>query len=130
MRLAEAQFINKSLSCLADVVHATAKQQNFVPYRNSRLTMLLEESLTSAKVLLLVHVSPLQADVTSTGHSLQFASRVRAVDFGAQRRAQDQVDSAKAATRQLQGQLDLTKRDLEQHKKEMEDLRKEHSGSQ
>eukprot|EP00746_Dinoflagellata_sp_MGD_P070738 gnl/MRDRNA2_/MRDRNA2_28916_c0_seq1.p1 gnl/MRDRNA2_/MRDRNA2_28916_c0~~gnl/MRDRNA2_/MRDRNA2_28916_c0_seq1.p1 ORF type:complete len:857 (+),score=170.26 gnl/MRDRNA2_/MRDRNA2_28916_c0_seq1:102-2573(+) len=124
-RLAEAQFINKSLSCLADVVHATAKQQSFVPYRNSRLTMLLEESLTNAKVLLLVHVSPLQADATSTGHSLQFASRVRAVDFGAQRRAQDQVDSAKAATRQLQSQLDQTKRDLEQSKREMEHLRKE-----
>merc|ERR1719161_1372467 len=124
-RLVEAQFINKSLSCLADVVHATAKQQSFVPYRNSKLTMLLEESLTNAKVLLLVHVSPLQTHATSTGHSLQFASRVRAVDFGAQRRAQDQVDSAKAATRQLQLQLDTSKKELEQSKKEMEHLRKE-----
>merc|ERR1719160_1360887 len=131
-RLAEAQFINKSLSCLADVVHATAKQQSFVPYRNSRLTMLLEESLTNAKVLLLVHVSPLQADATCTAHSLQFASRVRAVDFGAQRRAQDQVDSAKAAqlrsaqeTRNLQLQLDNTKKELENNRKETEQLRRD-----
>merc|ERR1719160_1139515 len=140
-RLAEAQFINKSLSCLSDVVHATATQQSFVPYRNSRLTMLLEESLTNAKVLLLVHVSPLQADATCTAHSLQFASRVRAVDFGVQRRAQDQVDSAKAAqlrsaqeTRHLQLQLDNTKKELENSRKEKEKenehLRKELKDSQ
>jgi len=85
--------------------------------------MLLEESLTNAKVLLLVHVSPLQADATNTCHSLQFAGRARAVDFGAQKRAQDQVDSAKAAENrnaQLQIQLDNAKRDLEKKDKELE----------
>lgn len=115
--LAEAKAINRSLSALADVVEATAKQQSFVPYRNSRLTMLLEETLSASKVLLLVHVSPFTRDSTDTAHSLQFASRVRATDFSAHRLRQDQEDRAKAAqtryqqeSRQLQTQLDHTKK--------------------
>eukprot|EP00401_Gymnodinium_catenatum_P003478 CAMPEP_0117514184 /NCGR_PEP_ID=MMETSP0784-20121206/29939_1 /TAXON_ID=39447 /ORGANISM="" /LENGTH=991 /DNA_ID=CAMNT_0005309973 /DNA_START=44 /DNA_END=3015 /DNA_ORIENTATION=+ len=83
--LTEAKAINRSLSALADVVEATAKRQQFVPYRNSKLTMLLEEALTHAKVLMMVHVSPLARDVTDTAHSLTFAGRVQAVDFGAHR---------------------------------------------
>merc|ERR1719189_2402194 len=70
--LTEAKAINRSLSALADVVEAIAKRQPFVPYRNSRLTMLLEEAFSGAKVLLLVHVSPLPSDAINSGHSLQF----------------------------------------------------------
>eukprot|EP00435_Cladocopium_sp_Y103_P073677 s206_g44.t1 len=122
--LAEAKAINRSLSALADVVEATAKQQSFVPYRNSRLTMLLEEVLSVSRVLLLVHVSPFQRNSTDTAHSLAFASRVRAVDFGAERLRQEQEDRARAAqqriqqeARQLQQQLDQAKRELAESQK-------------
>jgi len=99
--LAEAKAINKSLSALADVVEATAKRQQFVPYRNSKLTMLLEEALTSAKVLMMVHVSPLARDATDTGHSLNFAGRVQAVDFGAQRMRAEQEERLKSSLQRL-----------------------------
>lgn len=132
--LMEAKAINRSLSALADVVEATAKQQSFVPYRNSRLTMLLEEALTASKVLLLVHVSPCTRDATDTAHSLQFASRVRAVDFGAQRLRQDQEERARAAqlrsqqeVRQLQSQLDQTKRELAESQKAVQELKQQQS---
>jgi kinesin family protein C2/C3 len=44
-RLREAQHINKSLSALGDVMNALALQSNHVPYRNSKLTQLLQDSL-------------------------------------------------------------------------------------
>lgn len=104
--LAEAKAINKSLSALADVVEATAKRQQFVPYRNSKLTMLLEEALTSAKVLMMVHISPLSRDATDTGHSLNFAGRVQAVDFGAQRMRAEQEERLKSSLQRLRKEKD------------------------
>lgn len=50
-QLKEAQNINKSLSALGDVIHALGSGSKHVPYRNSKLTFLLQDSLaSSAKV--------------------------------------------------------------------------------
>lgn len=44
-RLKEAQHINKSLSALGDVIFALSQKNAHVPYRNSKLTQLLQSSL-------------------------------------------------------------------------------------
>ncbi|KAK9709317.1 kinesin-like nuclear fusion protein, variant 2 [Basidiobolus ranarum] len=44
-RLRETQAINKSLSCLGDVIYSLANREAHVPYRNSKLTFLLQNSL-------------------------------------------------------------------------------------
>jgi len=44
-RLKEAQHINKSLSALGDVIFALAHKNPHVPYRNSKLTQVLQSSL-------------------------------------------------------------------------------------
>lgn len=57
-RLRESQSINKSLSALADVISALQKRSPHIPYRNSKLTHLLQESLGgSAKTLMFVNLS-------------------------------------------------------------------------
>eukprot|EP01050_Picozoa_sp_SAG11_P001674 SAG11_NODE_75_length_18024_cov_5.885356_21_plen_351_part_00 len=79
----EAQHINKSLSSLADVIAARANKQAHIPYRNSKLTSLLQDSLGGdSKTLMLVHCRPTAEDLSETICTLNFASRVRAVELG------------------------------------------------
>ncbi|XP_053558636.1 kinesin-like protein KIFC3 [Bombina bombina] len=89
-RLREAQCINRSLSALGDVFSALRSQQGHVPYRNSKLTYLLQEPLSrDGKALLLLQVSPAEKNVNESLCSLRFGDRVRAVELGAPARKID-----------------------------------------
>merc|ERR1712050_348504 len=79
----EAQNINKSLSALGDVIGALIAKTPHIPYRNSKLTMMLKDSLGGdSKTLMIVQSSPAQCNVTETLSSLNFASRARNVELG------------------------------------------------
>lgn len=76
-RMKETQNINKSLTCLGDVIEALGKGNGHIPYRNSQLTYLLKNSLGgNSKTLMFVMVSPLEAHLKETLTSLRFATKV------------------------------------------------------
>ncbi|KAG2697865.1 hypothetical protein I3760_07G125000 [Carya illinoinensis] len=86
-RLKETQAINKSLSCLADVIFALAKREDHVPFRNSKLTYLLQPCLGGdSKTLMFVNVSPDPSSIGESLCSLRFAARVNACEIGIPRR--------------------------------------------
>ena len=100
-RLKEAQFINKSLCALGDVVAALTSKSSadqsgppsFVPYRNSKLTTLLQDCLGgSSKAILVACVAPndhvasgVESNAHETWSTLNFASRVKCVRNYAER---------------------------------------------
>lgn len=76
-RMKETQNINKSLSCLGDVIEALGRGSGHIPYRNSKLTHLLQYSLGgNSKTLMFVMVSPLEQHLKETLTSLRFATKV------------------------------------------------------
>ncbi|NXM04066.1 KIF25 protein, partial [Tyrannus savana] len=81
--LRETSFINRSLSALADVLGAIAEQRSHVPYRNSKLTHLLQDSVGGdAKLLVMLCISPGQKYLTESMQSLGFGTRARQVQRG------------------------------------------------
>ena len=110
--LKEAAAINTSLSALGDVISAltttsssspssssssssaAAASENsnhptpspHVPYRNSKLTMLMADCLGgTAKALMVVSVAPTTADLAETSSALSWASRARGVSNAVRR---------------------------------------------
>lgn len=81
-RLKEALHINKSLSALGDVIASLTSRKGHVPFRNSKLTHLLSDSLgADCKTLLFVNSSPARTNISESACSLMFASRARNVDL-------------------------------------------------
>uniref|UniRef100_A0A0D9XUS4 Kinesin motor domain-containing protein n=1 Tax=Leersia perrieri TaxID=77586 RepID=A0A0D9XUS4_9ORYZ len=77
----EGKAINLSLSALGDVIAALRRKRSHVPYRNSKLTQILSDSLgDGSKVLMVVHISPSDDDIGETVCSLSFAKRARSIE--------------------------------------------------
>ncbi|KAM3307969.1 kinesin-like protein KIN-14C isoform X2 [Capsicum chacoense] len=92
-RLKEAQHINKSLSALGDVISALAQKNAHIPYRNSKLTQVLQASLGGqAKTLMFVQLNPEVASYSESMSTLKFAERASGVELGAARSSKDGKD--------------------------------------
>lgn len=77
-RLKETQAINKSLSALGDVFQSLCSKSKHVPYRNSKLTYLLQPCFSGrGKTLMFVNLSPTMTSQDETLCSLRFASKVK-----------------------------------------------------
>ncbi|KAF7296405.1 Kinesin-like protein [Mycena chlorophos] len=89
-RLKETQNINRSLSALGDVIAALGNGPgSHVPYRNSKLTYLLQNSLSgNSKTLMVLNLSPLAAHLNESLTSLRFATKVNNTTIGTAKKVQ------------------------------------------
>ncbi|KAG0264501.1 kinesin-like nuclear fusion protein [Mortierella polycephala] len=76
--------LSRSQSCLSDVFLAIANKSPQVPFRNSKLTSLLQHGFTgNSKMLMIVHISPLQRNIEDSARSLRFATKINSCVIGA-----------------------------------------------
>ncbi|XP_042422490.1 kinesin-like protein KIN-14C isoform X2 [Zingiber officinale] len=120
-RLKEAQHINKSLSALGDVIFALSQKSSHVPYRNSKLTQVLQSSLGGhAKTLMFVQINPDVGSYSETLSTLKFAERVSGVELGA---AKSQKEGKEV--RDLIEQVASLKDTIARKEEEVEQLKQE-----
>ena len=79
--LKEGISINKGLLCLGNVISALtdeSKRANHIPYRDSKLTRILQDSLGgNANTFMIACVSPAESNFDETLNTLKYASRAR-----------------------------------------------------
>ncbi|KAJ6977125.1 kinesin motor family protein [Populus alba x Populus x berolinensis] len=130
-RLREAQHINKSLSALGDVIFALAQKNSHVPYRNSKLTQLLQSSLGGqAKTLMFVQLNPDVISYSETLSTLKFAERVSGVELGAARSSKEGRDARELMDQVASLKDTIAKKDDEIEQLELlKDVKNEYPGS-
>ena len=85
--LKEAGFINKSLAALGNVMEALDRRATHVPFRDSKLTSLLQNALGgNSRTMMVVTTCPVDKFYDESVHALQFATRVRRIQIGAAQR--------------------------------------------
>ncbi|XP_054263788.1 kinesin-like protein Klp61F isoform X1 [Macrosteles quadrilineatus] len=79
-RLAEASNINKSLLTLGRVITCLTENNPHIPYRESKLTRFLQDSLGGkTKTCIIGTISPAQANLDETESTLNYASKARSI---------------------------------------------------
>jgi len=85
-RLKEGAAINKSLSSLGNVISALADQSNnpkkkvFIPYRDSKLTQILQSALGgNSKTIMVAALSPADINFEETLSTLRYADRAKQI---------------------------------------------------
>ncbi|CAE7205401.1 hypothetical protein CFE70_008614 [Pyrenophora teres f. teres 0-1] len=77
-RAAEAGLINKSLLTLGRVINALVERSSHIPYRESKLTRLLQDSLGGrTKTCIIATLSPAKSNLEETISTLDYAFRAK-----------------------------------------------------
>ena len=110
------QNINRSLSSLGDVIAALQQRSKHVPFRNSKLTYLLEDVFTGdSKVMMLAMVAPGLACGQESMCTLSFAERAAAVNLRSSRvhsHPVDVVQRLRTKCRALEAEVSELRRQL------------------
>jgi Kinesin motor domain len=103
IRLKEATKINLSLSALGNVISALVdKKSTHIPYRDSKLTRLLQDSLGgNAKTLMIATCGPADYNIDETISTLKYAHRAKEI----QNKPRINEDPKDALLRQFQDEI-------------------------
>ncbi|CAM4596783.1 unnamed protein product [Eretmochelys imbricata] len=78
--LDEAKNINKSLSALGNVISALAESSTYVPYRDSKMTRILQDSLGgNCRTTIVICCSPSSYNESETKSTLLFGQRAKTI---------------------------------------------------
>ncbi|KAF9881875.1 kinesin heavy chain [Colletotrichum karsti] len=105
--LEEAKKINKSLSALGMVINAlTDGRSSHVPYRDSKLTRILQESLGgNSRTTLIINCSPSSYNDAETLSTLRFGTRAKAIKNKAKVNAELSPAELKSLLGKARGQI-------------------------
>jgi kinesin family member 5 len=108
-QLEEAKTINKSLSALGQVINAlTDKNQQHVPYRDSKLTRVLQDSLGgNSKTVLIVAISPSSYNANETLSTIRFGLRAKAIENKVTVNATRSVEELEALLERAEKAIDV-----------------------
>ncbi|VYS49205.1 unnamed protein product [Arabidopsis thaliana] len=121
-RFDEGKAINLSLSALGDVINSLQRKNSHIPYRNSKLTQVLKDSLgQDSKTLMLVHISPKEDDLCETICSLNFATRAKNIHLGQDESTEEQAKK-EAVMMNLQKMMEKIEQEREMSLRKMRNL--------
>ena len=105
--LEEAKKINKSLSALGMVINSlTDGKSTHIPYRDSKLTRILQESLGgNSRTTLIINCSPSSYNDSETVSTLRFGVRAKAIKNKAKINAELSPTELKQLLKKAQGQV-------------------------
>ncbi|KAK8490281.1 hypothetical protein V6N13_080651 [Hibiscus sabdariffa] len=112
IRRKEGSYINKSLLTLGTVIGKLSEgKASHVPYRDSKLTRLLQSSLSGrGHVSLICTVTPASSNTEETHNTLKFASRAKRVEIYASR---NKIIDEKSLIKKYQKEISVLKQELD-----------------
>ncbi|GAV71948.1 Kinesin domain-containing protein [Cephalotus follicularis] len=118
LRRKEGSYINKSLLTLGTVISKlTDEKSTHIPYRDSKLTRLLQSSLSGyGKISLICTVTPASSNSEETHNTLKFAHRSKHVEIKA---SQNKIMDEKSLIKKYQKEISCLKQELQQLKRGM-----------
>lgn len=116
VRRKEGSYINKSLLTLGTVISKlTDGRATHIPYRDSKLTRLLQSSLSGhGRVSLICTVTPSSSNSEETHNTLKFAHRAKHIEIQA---AQNKIIDEKSLIKKYQNEIRSLKEELDQLKR-------------
>ncbi|KAJ8471897.1 hypothetical protein OPV22_026240 [Ensete ventricosum] len=116
VRRREGSYINKSLLTLGTVIaKLTDGKATHIPYRDSKLTRLLQSSLSGqGRVSLICTVTPSSSNAEETHNTLKFAHRAKCIEIQA---SQNKIIDEKSLIKKYQNEIRCLKQELEQLKR-------------